>query len=203
MSNRTFFSGPWRFRLLRKADASGVSGTGHVADGIEFRDGTCVLRWMTEHRSIAIYNSLVDLEKIHGHHGQTVVEWIDERPSRLMERAADDYQLDSFENCPFGSVGGLDARLDPQRPIWITEEDWPEYRRGYELAAELHLGADWKTCAFGWVPALVIASALESDDKDSTAMMCAVAAAGDAAGDAGEAVTLARRALDASERRVP
>jgi hypothetical protein len=37
-----------RFRLVRDRDVSGVSGTGIVAEGTMFSDGTCVLRWLTE-----------------------------------------------------------------------------------------------------------------------------------------------------------
>ena len=33
-----------RFLLLREEDISGVSGTGIVAEGIEFYDGVCALR---------------------------------------------------------------------------------------------------------------------------------------------------------------
>lgn len=32
-----------RFHLVRKEDASGVSGTGHVAEGIMFSDGKVVI----------------------------------------------------------------------------------------------------------------------------------------------------------------
>ena len=35
------------FSLVRHEDVSGVSGTGRVADGVEFNDGTVVLRWLT------------------------------------------------------------------------------------------------------------------------------------------------------------
>ena len=34
------------FTVLREGDESGVSGTGTVAEGVEFGDGTCVIRWM-------------------------------------------------------------------------------------------------------------------------------------------------------------
>lgn len=59
------------FYLERDVDASGVSGTGRVAQGFVFKDGTCALRWLTEHRSTAVYASLAELEAIHGHNGST------------------------------------------------------------------------------------------------------------------------------------
>jgi hypothetical protein len=62
------------FRLNRIEDESGVSGTGVVAEGVEFWDGTCSLRWGSDTRSTAIYDSIADVETIHGHDGKTKIE---------------------------------------------------------------------------------------------------------------------------------
>ena len=67
-----------RFRLKRNEDHSGVSGCGYVAEGMQFSDGTCVIKWLSTVSSIGIYHSEVELIHIHGHEGKTVVEWIDE-----------------------------------------------------------------------------------------------------------------------------
>lgn len=66
-----------RFYLRRLTDVSGISGTGIVAEGIEYSNGKCTLAWATEYQSVAVYDSLADLEAIHGHGGATVVEFID------------------------------------------------------------------------------------------------------------------------------
>jgi hypothetical protein len=66
---------PCLFRLVRDLDASGVSGTGHVADGVVWHDGTCSVRWRTATRSTTVYDSLGDVEKIHGHGGATRIDW--------------------------------------------------------------------------------------------------------------------------------
>lgn len=66
-----------RFALNRLEDETGVSGTGVVADGVVFEDGTTVLRWRTMGGSTAIYDSVQHLESIHGHGGKTVVVFID------------------------------------------------------------------------------------------------------------------------------
>jgi hypothetical protein len=66
-----------RFKTVRHEDESGVSGTGQVAEGVQFDDGTCVMRWQTATRSTAYYDSIEDLIAIHGHGGKTVVEFID------------------------------------------------------------------------------------------------------------------------------
>lgn len=66
-----------RFELQRREDPSGVSGTGAVAEGVQFRDGTVVLRWRSRHLSTAIYDDISTVVDIHGHDGLTTVEWID------------------------------------------------------------------------------------------------------------------------------
>ncbi len=67
-----------RFVMKRNEDVHGVSGTGNVAEGVEFSDGQCAIRWLTDLTSIGIYASIKELEAIHGHEGRTIVEWIDE-----------------------------------------------------------------------------------------------------------------------------
>lgn len=68
---------PQTFYLNRVIDDSGVSGTGVVAWGVMFPDGVCALRWNTKTASTAIYFSLEDLVKIHGHEGHTEIVWYD------------------------------------------------------------------------------------------------------------------------------
>lgn len=70
-------------------------------------------------------------------------------------------QSDAYENSPFYSVGGLDSRGDLQRPSWISETSWPDYRRGYEDMARRMFGERWRTVEFGWAPTIT----LKSEDK--------------------------------------
>jgi hypothetical protein len=67
--------------LERDADVSGVSGTGVVAFGCEFPDGTIVLRWDTQVASTVFYSALRDLELIVGHGGRTRIVFDDEAAS--------------------------------------------------------------------------------------------------------------------------
>ena len=60
-----------KFNLERLEDESGVSGTGVVAQGVIFNDGVCVMRWLTETPSTAVYANMDDLIAIHGHQGKT------------------------------------------------------------------------------------------------------------------------------------
>lgn len=64
------------FYLNRIEDESQVSGTGRVAQGVVFDDGTCAMRWLTRTRSTALYSSIEDLISIHGHGGKTQIEWL-------------------------------------------------------------------------------------------------------------------------------
>lgn len=67
---------PVAFELVRTVDASGVTGPGEVAWGVESPDGVCVLRWRLDIASTAVYASLADVEAIHGHGGLTRVRWL-------------------------------------------------------------------------------------------------------------------------------
>lgn len=69
-----------RFTLHRADDVSGVSGTGAVAEGVEFADGTCAMRWLTTTASTAVYASAADIITIHGHEGRTRLVWQDPDP---------------------------------------------------------------------------------------------------------------------------
>lgn len=59
------------FHFYRHEDQSGVSGTGPVVEGVEFTNGWCALRWISEKSSICFYRSLEDVKAIHGHGGRT------------------------------------------------------------------------------------------------------------------------------------
>lgn len=64
------------FNLLRLIDESGVSGQGHVAQGVQFDNGWCALTWLTEKTSVAFYPDIQTLIDIHGHNGNTQIQYI-------------------------------------------------------------------------------------------------------------------------------
>ena len=65
------------FRLVRDDDVTGVSGTGVVAEGIEFSDGRVAIRWIVgEHRSTATWDNINAVIAIHGHNGATILDWV-------------------------------------------------------------------------------------------------------------------------------
>jgi hypothetical protein len=68
---------PRRFHLQRDTDVSGVSGTGRVADGVLWPDGTVSLRWIGARPSVVFWDRLEDAEAVHGHGGATRIVWDD------------------------------------------------------------------------------------------------------------------------------
>lgn len=71
---------PLRFRLVRSEDVNGVSGTGTVAFGTYYPapNDRVTLAWCSKTNSVCVYDSIEDVEEIHGHQGRTEVEWIDD-----------------------------------------------------------------------------------------------------------------------------
>ncbi len=67
-----------RFVLQRWTDVSGVSGTGIIAEGVVFSDGSAVVHWIaSEYHSIVIWPSMEGLIAIHGHGGTTEIVYLD------------------------------------------------------------------------------------------------------------------------------
>jgi hypothetical protein len=68
---------PRRFVLDRVEDMTGVSGTGIVAWGVQFPDGSVAIRWNTKWTSTACYASMDHVANVHLHHGATQIVWLD------------------------------------------------------------------------------------------------------------------------------
>lgn len=66
-----------RFVLERTRDLTGTSGTGIVAEGVQFSNGQVVIHWISQLEAINVYGNAVVLETLHGHGGGTVVRWLD------------------------------------------------------------------------------------------------------------------------------
>jgi hypothetical protein len=70
------------FTLVRENDVTGISGTGVVAEGIEFSDGVAVIRWLdtaTARKAngvkptTVIHESIASVVALHGHRRSTYV----------------------------------------------------------------------------------------------------------------------------------
>ena len=74
-----------RFHLERHVDETGVSGTGRVAEGVQFSNGKCVLTWLTDQHqingdnwsSVGVYASIEAVDLVHGHNGLTQIVFED------------------------------------------------------------------------------------------------------------------------------
>jgi len=73
---------PRLFELYRHRDVTGKSGTGVVAHGAQWPDGTVSVRWAGATASFSNWDSLDVLVAVHGHEGATEVRWLDEAPVR-------------------------------------------------------------------------------------------------------------------------
>jgi hypothetical protein len=71
---------PRIFELVRYRDLSGISGTGVVAEGCVFTDGSVALRWRGNNPATAVWPDLESVLAVHGHHGATEVRWMDPVP---------------------------------------------------------------------------------------------------------------------------
>jgi hypothetical protein len=66
-----------RFEIIREEDESGVSGTGLVAQGIEFDCGKVALTWISHLGTVAVYDNVTTVKKVHGHGGKTRLVFLD------------------------------------------------------------------------------------------------------------------------------
>jgi len=78
-----------RFTLQRDVDVTGVSGTGTVADGIMWPDGTASVRWRGDHPSIVFWDrGWESVQHVHGHGGHTRLVWTDPADTLVRRHAA-------------------------------------------------------------------------------------------------------------------
>jgi len=61
------------FKLVRAVDVSGISGTGVVAEGVEFTGSKVALHWLGDVSTVELFDNIEALIDIHGHDGSTNV----------------------------------------------------------------------------------------------------------------------------------
>jgi hypothetical protein len=105
------------FELYRHEDETGVSGTGHIASGVEFDDGTCVLRWRTETPGTTIYASVEHMLRVHGHNGKTEMRYVHSatKTKPVMDDAVLDHVRatihDAIAKCPQTELRKADEQI--------------------------------------------------------------------------------------------
>lgn len=70
-----------RFELHRDIDISHVSGTGIVAQGCQYDDGTVALRWISDRPSTTFWASVADVVAVHCHGGLSRIVFLDPEPA--------------------------------------------------------------------------------------------------------------------------
>lgn len=93
---------PRLFHLQRNQDVSGVSGTGHVADGVIWPDGTATVRWCGDRPSTVHWDHIGHAKAVHGHGGATQIV-LDDSPRNRLARIAEAHSSDS---APSGLTSG-------------------------------------------------------------------------------------------------
>lgn len=92
------------FWVQRDEDMSGMSGTGVVADGVQFPDGTTVVRWRELPKdspnyargvraTTVVFPNVEAVEALHGHNGATHLVWHDRMDEEGREAEAYERQI--------------------------------------------------------------------------------------------------------------
>jgi len=134
---------PRPFVLNRKVDATGISGTGVVAQGVEFADGVVALRWLGDWPTSVVFHDrgYLSVEHVHGHGGNTEIVWLPdgaltqgreahEARNRIAREVADlrDELADARKRCL--EAEGRAAELDTERTVLtVNMEDAEETLR--------------------------------------------------------------------------
>jgi hypothetical protein len=62
-----------RFYVQRHEDVNGNSGTGLVAEGVIFDDGTGAFTWLSKLKTVTVFLKIADVKQLHSHNGRTEV----------------------------------------------------------------------------------------------------------------------------------
>lgn len=116
------------FELQRQEDATGVSGTGTVAQGIIFDNGKVCLTWLTEYSSVAVYDSIEEVIKIHGHDGKTLIVQVAQYNARRVQHLMTNWVQDRFENVGIEHQAP-NAPSSTGKYLWEEREAWVELFR--------------------------------------------------------------------------
>ncbi|TWD83180.1 hypothetical protein FB561_4338 [Kribbella amoyensis] len=118
---------PRTFELVRYRDLSGVSGTGVVAEGCVFTDGSVALRWRGSNPATAVWPDLDSILAVHGHQGATEVHWLDPDASPTPDplETTTDPLAASPTSVGTTTLGTLTARLAPSQTAAATTRPAP------------------------------------------------------------------------------
>lgn len=105
---------PRRFYLLRNVDVTGASGTGHVADGVLWPDGTVSTRWRGDDQSFANWDDFAGMCRKSLHDGATGIVWLDQDQAPV-DNGAPCAHCDPLTGHREPSHGSWGVRVGPER----------------------------------------------------------------------------------------
>ncbi|MEU6237392.1 hypothetical protein [Kitasatospora sp. NPDC047058] len=125
---------PRIFHLQRDTDITGVSGTGIVAHGVQWPDGTVTIRWTGDRPSTVTWGSIEDAVHVHGHGGHTRIVWADGQPEQAVPPVAT--LLDLIDSLRDPEPCRLDHHGDCQEHYWFEPGPCPHARAAALFPAE-------------------------------------------------------------------
>jgi hypothetical protein len=108
------------FRVVRDQDISGISGTGVVAEGVQFSDGWVVTHWLDQapmwepKTDVWHHKGTGPITKIHGHGGATRIVWTADQEAADAELRAD---ITAAFDVPGWVAGDAAERVSLRRQI--------------------------------------------------------------------------------------
>lgn len=79
-----------RFYFLRHEDVNGYSGIGVVAEGVIFDFGYGAFTWLTDKKTVTVFDDMGDIDFMHGHGGKTDIILEDDDRFKACQQAARD-----------------------------------------------------------------------------------------------------------------
>ena len=114
--------------ILRHEDDSGVSGTGRVAEWVEYSDGEVVGHWLSHTPSTNHYRNMKQVDAIHGHGGKTeiVVDWEEPKPAPQEDETEAEETETSLEDLEEEVVEDDSEELETADPEKTTRKPGPK-----------------------------------------------------------------------------
>ena len=101
--------------IRRHEDVHGVSGTGVVAEVIEFSDGSAVARWLGKDAMSNVAAGIKNITNVHGHGGKMEIEW-------LWEQEPDADPMDAVFERKIAAAGGSTGNTGPSGATALKKE---------------------------------------------------------------------------------
>ncbi|MFI1889851.1 hypothetical protein [Streptomyces jumonjinensis] len=123
-----------RFYLQRDVDTTGPSGTGRVADGVVWHDGTASVIWRSPRPSIAFWyrsgDGMTDAEWVHTHCGGTGtrIVWIDPEPEStpgpltVLQQIEEQPRYELVPGCPHCPDGHMPPDHGQPWGAWVSPD---------------------------------------------------------------------------------